>query len=138
MAFTEVEMAILSRCSYLELNKKCEGQSLHAFLTDKENKKALLDKLGSEYKGALNDLIEKTEGKDYTIVKAQDDAKGTGFAAFAVKDPGNSVTVACRGTEFNTAEDVVADFQLAYEMQSLQQEKMDAFVNSLERQGYDS
>ena len=138
MAFTEVEMAILSRCAYLELDKKCEGQSLHAFLTDKENKKELLNKLGGEYKSALNDLIEKTEGKDYTIVKAQDDANKTGFAAFAVKDPGNGVTVACRGTEFNTAEDIVADFQLAYEMQSLQQEKMDAFVNSLEKQGYDS
>ncbi len=53
-----------------------------------------------------------TEGSDYSIVLAEDEKYGTGFAAIAIKDPDNNVTVATRGTEgisldYDSSKDVV-------------------------------
>lgn len=99
MAFTDVEMAILSQCAYCQYPDSVHNESLHRFLT--HNKKYLNEKLGPGYSDALQALIDKVAGQPYTIVQTRDDNEGTGFAAFAVADPNNEVTVACRGTEFD-------------------------------------
>ena len=142
MAFTEVEMAILSQAAYLDLPDSAEQKSLYSFLNDEKNQKALMKSLGDEYSDAFDGLLNKVEGKDYTIVQTQNDKHGTGFAAFAVSDPNNEVTVACRGTEgfsldYDSKKDVIADVELAVSLQTGQQEKMKQFVENLEKQGYD-
>ena len=131
MAFTDVEMAILSQLAYKDIKK---GASLYSVLQKKES--YLNSKLGSEYKESISSLMTKVKNKDYTIVKAVNDKDDTGFAAFAIKDPNNEVTVACRGTEgfsmdYDSRKDVLADMQLAFSMQTNQQEKMKDFVEDL-------
>ena len=137
MAFTDVEMAILSQLAYYGSNpdkqtQPSKGDSLHSILTNKSIKKYLENQLGDSYSDALQGLIEKTEGKDYKIVRSADDNKGTGFAAIAIKDPENNVTVATRGTEgFDvfgsdaSRRDVAADLELAYSLSTSQQEEME-------------
>lgn len=149
MAFTDVEMAILSQLAYYGSNpdkqtQPSKGDSLHSILTNKSIKKYLENQLGDSYSDALQGLIEKTEGKDYKIVRSADDNKGTGFAAIAIKDPENNVTVATRGTEgFDvfgsdaSRRDVAADLELAYSLSTSQQEEMEKFMQNLEREGYD-
>ena len=142
MAFTDVEMAILSQCAYLKnFPDDVAQKSLHSFLT--ENKDKLSEELGKGYDNALDGLLKKTKDQPYKIVQSTDDADGTGFAAFAIADPNNEVTVACRGTEgFNplskdSRKDMLADVQLTYSLQTNQQKQMEAFVQRLEGKGYD-
>jgi len=142
MAFTDVEMAILSQCAYLKnFPDDVAQKSLHSFLI--ENKDKLSEKLGKGYDNAINGLLEKTKDQPYKIVQSNDDVDDTGFAAFAVADPNNEVTVACRGTEGfkiwnkNSRQDVYADIQLAYSLQTNQQKQMEVFVQQLEDKGYD-
>lgn len=142
MAFTDVEMAILSQCAYLKnFPDDVAQKSLHSFLI--ENKEKLSEKLGKGYDNALNGLLAKTKDQPYKIVQSTDDVDDTGFAAFAVADPNNEVTVACRGTEGfkiwnkNSRQDVYADIQLAYSLQTNQQKQMEIFVQRLENKGYD-
>lgn len=155
MAFTDVEMAILSQVAYcggdyankkssLNTRQPYRGESLHSYLTDPVTKAYLESQLGSEYSDALEKLISKVEGKDYIVVKAEDDKKDTGFAAIAIKDPDNNVTVAARGTEgFNVTgskdsrRDVLADIELGVLTSTSQQRKMELFMVSLEKDGYD-
>ncbi len=139
MAFTEIEMAILSQAAYLKLPDSAEPKSLYTFLND--SKKMLLEALGEGYKNALDALLKKVKGKGYNIVQTQNDKYGTGFAAFAVADPNNEVTVACRGTEgfsldYDSKKDVKSDVELAVSLQTGQQEQMKKFVERLEKQNY--
>lgn len=148
MAFTDVEMAIISQLSYCggAGNPKpppqpIEGASLHFYLTMPEYREYLDESLGPGYITAVNDLINKVADKDYVIAKAEDDNKGTGFAAIAIKDPENNVTIAARGTEgFNiigsdaSRRDVAADLGLAFTISTFQQEKMESFMRDLEKE----
>lgn len=140
MAFTDVEMAILSQCAYYKHPDGAEQQSLYEFL--KNNKKKLENSLGEEYTDSINQLMKKVKDKPYTIVKSMNDKHGSGFAAFAIKDPQNEVTVACRGTEgfsldYDSKKDVYADGQLAYTLQTNQQAKMQEFMEELQKDNYD-
>ena len=148
MAFTDVEMAILSQLAYYGSKdgqrQPVRGQTLHSVLTNEKIKKNLENSLGDGYADALKGLIEKVNGKDYKIVMAEDDNKGTGFAAIAIKDPENNVTVATRGTEgFDiinndaSRRDVAADLELAYSLSTSQQEKMEEFMQALEEENYE-
>ena len=135
MAFTEVEMAILSRASYMNLPDGAEEKSLYAFLN--ENKKSLLDDLGKGYEDAYADMLANLKKNDCTIIQSENDKHGTGFAAFAVVDGDNNVTVACRGTEgfsldYDSKKDVIADLELTASLQTCQQRRMEAFVRRLE------
>jgi len=141
MRFTDVEMAILSQCAYYGYPDSAEKQSLDVFLDN--NIDRLKADLGDNYSKAITTLIVKVKDKDYTIVQTMNDREGTGFAAFAIRDPSNNVTVACRGTEgfsfdYDSRKDVYADVQLAYTLQTSQQEKMKEFVHQLQKGGYDN
>ncbi len=151
MAFTDVEMAILSQLAYSGATKEVNnednpsttpktGDTLYDLIT--ENEEWLNSKLGDGYKDAIQDLKTKAQGSDYSIVLAEDDKNGTGFAAIAIKDPNNNVTVATRGTEgfsldYDSSKDVAADIELAYSLSTSQQEAMEKFMQSLENSGYE-
>lgn len=149
MAFTDAEMAVLSQLAYYgskpdKQRQPSKGDTLYSVLTDKSVKKYLENQLGDDYDVVLQGLIDKTEGKDYKIVKSVDDNKGTGFAAIAIKDPENNVTVATRGTEgFDvfgsdaSRRDVAADLELAFSISTSQQEEMEKFMRNLEKEGYE-
>lgn len=141
MAFTEVELAILSKASYFELPDSAEQKPLYDFLND--NKKSLTKQLGDGYASSIDSLLQKVEGQDYTIVQTRDDKDGTGFAAMAISDPGGGVTVACRGTEgfsldYDSRKDVIADIELVASLQTCQQKEMEKFVKNLEQSNYSS
>ena len=141
MAFTDVEMAILSQCAYYKFPDGTEGQLLYDFL--KKHYKSLKSKLGDNYNEALDGLLNKVRNKNYVIVQCMDDKDGSGFAAFAIQDPNQDVTVACRGTEgfsldYDSRKDVYADIQLAVTLQTCQQEKMAEFMAELQKGGYDN
>lgn len=98
MAFTEIEMAVLSQLAYCDVPYTPEtGKTLADFIGMESVKKYLWDKMGEDYYDTVLSLAQK--GKDYEIVAACNDRYGSGFAAFAVADSNNEVTVACRGTE---------------------------------------
>ena len=148
MAFTDIEMAILAQLSYCGSNdapaQSFEGQSLYDVLSRSEYRNYLDRKLGSGYKSAIEGLLNKVKGKDYVIVKTADDKKGSGFAAIAIKDPNNEVTVATRGTEGfdvfgseDSRRDVGSDLELGFAISTDQQREMKAFMRSLEEDGYD-
>ena len=141
MAFTTEELAILSQLSYVDIITTPESpKTLYDALH--ENFDWLKDELGDGYTAALEGLLEKVKGQDYTIVYSVNEKEGTGFSAFAVRDPSNEVTIACRGTEgFSLDEDsrrdVYADIQIGLQNETNQQQSMEAFMKYLERQGYD-
>lgn len=149
MAFTDAEMAILAQLAYYgskpdKQTQPSKGDTLHSILTDESVKAYLENKLGADYDVILQGLIDKTDGKDYKIVKSDDDSKGSGFAAIAIKDPENNVTVAARGTEdFDvfgsdaSRRDVVADLELAFSISTSQQKEMEKFMRNLEQENYD-
>ncbi len=148
MAFTDIEMAILSQLSYCGSkgapSQPFEGQSLYDLLSKTEYRQYLEKSLGDNYKSAIDGLINKVKGQDYVIVKTADDKKGTGFAALAIKDPSNEVTVATRGTEGfdvfgsdDSRRDVESDLELAFAISTDQQREMEAFMRALEEDGYD-
>ncbi len=144
MAFTDVEMAILSQLSYCGSNgdpnpppQPIEGASLHFYLQLPRYREYLEKYLGPGYTTAIDGLVSKVADKDYVIIKAEDDNKGTGFAAIAIKDPENNVTVATRGTEGFDIRDVAADLELAFSISTSQQEEMEKFMQSLEEEGYE-
>jgi len=137
VAFTDVEMAILSKCAYYSYPGENDSKSLYDYL-DKNNKN-LEDDLGDGYKNAIKALKEKVKDKPYTIVKSVDDKDGTGFAAFAIQDLNNEVTVVCRGTEgfsmdYDSRKDVYADLQLAITLESGQQKSMKQFMKELQQE----
>lgn len=151
MAFTDVEMAILSQLAYCGSTKEVSkserpstavqtGDTLYEVLL--ENQEWLRSKLGDAYNDAIQRLMTKAENSEYTVVLAEDDKYGTGFAAIAIKDPDNTVTVATRGTEgfscdYDSRKDVVADVELAYSVSTAQQKEMENFMQALENKGYD-
>lgn len=151
MAFTDVEMAILSQLAYCGADKEkkssppIKGENLYDFIS--RNEKYLSSKLGDNYADAIDGLLTKVKD-GYTIAHKEDDKYGTGFAAFAIKDPNNEITVACRGTEgfhlfdgsdddvaMSSLKDVLADAELALSISTAQHEAMEKFMQELA--GYD-
>ena len=138
MAFTDVEMAILSQCAYYKISNTSENVDLDDYL--KSHEQDLINDLGKEYKSSISNLINKVDGKDYSIVLQRNDRHGSGFAAMAISDPDNEVTVACRGTQgfsmdYDSKKDVDSDLQLAFLNETDQQAQMKDFVRTLERTG---
>ncbi len=140
MAFTDVEMAVLSKLVY-DTNTGNMEVELHDILEINENK--LRRELGSQYNEVIDGLMEKS--KEYKITLAENDKK-TGFAAMAVCGTDNDVTVVCRGTEgFNifgsedSRKDVFyGDYGLiAGTGETAQHKQMEIFLNNLEQKGYD-
>lgn len=144
MAFTDIDLAILSQASY-NVSRRYEGMSLYEVLTDSNMNDYLKENLGSGYTKHLSTLIERVKESSYTIVKVQDNTQN-GFAAFAVKDPNNNVTVACRGTELGKLKsdpstallDLGEDVKLALSRETAQQADMAKFMDDIQRGNYDS
>lgn len=144
MAFNDAEMAILAQLAYKDVSvPRGETVSLFEFL--KKNRNSLRNKLGENYYKSIDNLIAKAEKENYSIIKAQNDKNGTGFAAMAIYDPNeNAVTVACRGTEgFNllssddSRRDAATDLEIATQIETDQQKKLEQFMDSLDKDGYD-
>ena len=134
-------MAVLSQLAYSKGgNRPLQGESLYDVLVGQID--TLRDSLGSNYDSVIGGLLEKTESGGYEIVKSTDDKYGSGFAAIAIKDPSNEVTVACRGTEgFDLSDkdsltDMAADGELSYALSTSQQKKMQSFMHDLEKSGH--
>jgi len=144
MAFRDVEMAIFSQLAYMDL-EKFEGKSLYTVLTDSEVRSYLRESLGKDLSAQLFYFTSHIKDKDYTIAAAQNNTK-SGFAAFAIKDPDNNITVACRGTELGklSSETEVAltdlgqDVMLALSKETAQQADMVKFMNELQRGNHNS
>lgn len=141
MVFTDQELAVLSQLSYCDVPYDRGIQpSLASFLNDE--KEYLRSELGASYERVIYGLISKVEGQNYTIVKSVNDKYNTGFAAFAVKAPDNTVTVVCRGTEgfsmdYDSRKDVDTDLQIAFSPYDTdQQTAMEQFMRELDRGGY--
>lgn len=136
MGFTDVEMAILSQASYCDGPSRWDTpMSLYDFLnTDAVTSE--LKSLGDGYADAIESLKNKVEGKDYYVVDSINDRHGSGFAAFAVSDPDNCVTVACRGTEgfsmdYDSRKDVMTDASLLLSLRTDQHKVLEQFMNEL-------
>lgn len=98
MAFTDMEMAVLSQLAYYDVPFTPEaGKTLADFISMGSVTNYLFEKMGEGYYDTIISLART--GKEYTIVAASNDRYGSGFAAFAIADSNNEVTVACRGTE---------------------------------------
>jgi len=83
----------------------------------------------------VDSFLEKAH--QYTVVKSYEDPAVTGFAAIAIEGPEKgTVTVAARGTQFDTIQDVAADIQLGVEHETMQQRAMNHFMEDLK--SYDS
>lgn len=139
MPFTEVEYAILSQCAYYDVPDGAEEKTLYDFLDNNRNK--LRENLGEGYHSAIDSLISKVKDEHYNIVMSTNDKDDTGFAALAIRDPENNITVACRGTEgfsmdYDSRKDVYADIQLAVTLQSNQQKKLEMFMEQLQNGNY--
>ena len=125
MAFTDKELAVLAQLAYKEVDFRNSYEiSLNLHITD--NVSYLREKLGQSYYDTIEDLIAKTN--DCTIVKAVNDKDDTGFAAFAVKDSNNEITIACRGTE-DLKKDGVTDLQIGLAKETNQHQKMEVLEN---------
>ena len=144
MAFRDVEMAIFSQLAYMDL-ERFEGKSLHTVLTDSEVRNYLRKSLGSDLSAQLFYFTSHIKDKDYTIAAAQNNTK-SGFAAFAIKDPDNNITVACRGTELGKLSsetdvaltDLGQDVMLALSKETAQQADMVKFMNELQKGNHNS
>lgn len=146
MAFTDLEMAVLSQLVYS--NKVISGDQkvcLQDILNNPSIMKKLKKDLDDQYNDVITGLVKKS--KDYTIVLSQNDEK-TGFAAMAIAGPDNDVTVVSRGTEgFNiidseeSRKDVLhGDYGLISGTGETKQHKqMEKFLDKLNSKGnYDS
>lgn len=131
MAFTDVEMSILAQLAYQDIPV---DMSLYDVL--EQNKNWLKSELGGSFDTHLENLIAKVDSKNYRVVATENSAP-SGFAAYAFKTPDNDVVVAARGTQFSELNDVIADAELAMSVEAQQHRDMEAFVNDLEKYGYD-
>ncbi len=135
MAFSDVEMSILAQLAYKDIDVDGKGKKLSKVLTD--HKEWLQEELGPSYEKYIDNLINKVDGSDYRIVDSEHD-KASGFAAYAISTPHNEVVVACRGTQMDQANDILTDVGLGITPGETQQHRdMEAFVNRLEKKGYD-
>lgn len=143
MSFTEQEMAVLAQLAYCEVNVSVrESVKLYDFII--ENNDAI-EKLKPEFEAVVEGLLNKVQNRDYTIVLAENDKYDSGFAALAIKDPDNMVTVACRGSEDLTKimvsedsqRDLNTDIQIGVKTETNQQQKLERFMKHLERAEYD-
>lgn len=138
MAFTDEELAVLADLAYKSIMLKEEKggrqrRSLYDVLCGHEAE--LRAKLGPGFKDTIDGLMEKTKNQKYEIIKSECNEKGSGFQAFAVADPDNNVTVACRGTE--CVKDALTDLELGLLVEADQHLDMEKFVHELEHYGYD-
>lgn len=149
MAFTPEEQAVLCQLSYVNIeidpnDPKTLEEVLNDALTDPNID--LNKKLGNNYDDVLAGLMEKVAGQDYYVVKAVNDDKDSGFVALAIEDPNKDVTVVCRGSEDlsqvgknpNSTKDLDTDLQIGVRQETDQQQELEKFIDSLEKQGYDS
>lgn len=135
MAFSDVEMSILAQLAYKDIDVDGKGKKLSKVLTD--HKDWLQEELGPSYEKYIDNLINKVDGSDYRIVDSEHD-KASGFAAYAISTPHNEVVVACRGTQMDQTNDILTDVGLGITPGETQQHRdMEAFVNRLEKKGYD-
>lgn len=140
--FTEAELAVLAQLSYYDVPyPDVAKESLGTFLEDKRGD--LESSLGPGYQDTIQGLIDKCSNGDYKIVKSVNEKHGSGFAAIAIQDPDNNVTVACRGTEgFNvigsddSRRDVYTDAQIGTRLETNQQQSMERFMDELQDDGY--
>ena len=144
MGFTAEEQAILCELSYIDIESdSSKPKTLRDVLTEYEE--TLREELGEGYDEILDGLMEKVEGEDYKIVATVDDDANTGFVALAIEQPGNEVTVVCRGSEDlsqvlsnkDSQKDLDTDLQIGTQIETDQQQKMEEFVDYLEARGYD-
>lgn len=133
-------MAVLSQMAYYEINTSPnDPRSLFEIIEEIENNPQFRESLGKDLCKVLDALKEKVKDKDYFVIYAVDDKEDTGFAAFAVKDPDNEVTIACRGTEGNFnpfnedfRKDGYTDLQIGIFEETNQQQKLEEFIEYLE------
>lgn len=144
MAFTAEEQAILTQLAYRDIRVPDEApERLYDILI--QNKSYLEKKLGENYAPALESLLEKTRTQDYTVIHSVDDDHDTGFVAFAIKHPNNEVTVTVRGSEDlsqvmtnpDSQKDLDTDIQIGTKKETDQQQRMEEFMEHLEKTGYD-
>ena len=140
MKFSQTEMAILAQLAYKDVPY---NDNIKTYLSTvlESNKDYLYNRLGSSYHSIIDGLIDKVYEKDYTIVKSVNDKYGTGFSAFAIKDPDNIVTVVCRGTEgfdldYDSKKDVWTDIQIGISVETNQQQVIEKFMRELEDEDY--
>ena len=142
MAFTDAELAVLAQLSYDDDIVRAGTMELSLAELLEKHEAQLRSDLGEEYNQVIDGLLEKTRSGDYTVVKGVNEKHGNGFAAFAIQDSDNHVTVACRGTEgfsmdYDSIRDVYADIQLGITVRSDQQRSMEQFMRELNQNGYD-
>ena len=129
MAFTDTEMAVLAQLAYRDIDAPDEAHvSLYSVLNS--NQKSLKAKMGEGFTETIDGLLAKTRNANYTVVRAKNDPYLTGFAAFAVSDPDNHVTVACRGTE--GFRDALSDAEIGLVELTDQQWAMNQFLDDLQ------
>ena len=138
--FTDVEMMLLSKMSYGDFCSQhfnSDGSAkrevnLAEALKDNDIVDTLYDKFD---KSVVDSFLAKAD--QYTIVKSYEDPSKTGFAAIALEGPEKgTVTVAARGTQMDSASDLITDLQLGLENETMQQRAMNTFMEDLK--SYDS
>ena len=139
MAFTDVEMAILSCSAYYTLKNTDKATRLYDFIN--RIKDSLSDYLGKEYEEVLPLFLEKIKNDGSRVVAQRNDKVGTGFSAYAIADSDNNLTFVVRGTEDITwsescKKDIIADLQLAYRYCTDQQGAMRDFVSFFDKDCY--
>lgn len=139
MAFTDVELAVLSYFSFYYFASSDVELDFYDYI--QKHEKSLKINLGDEYHDAISSLVKKVSAGGYKLVLRENDKDNTGFAAFAIEDPDYNVTIVCRGTEGmpntkNGKKDLKADLQLAYMNCTDQQAVMLDFVNKIVKKGY--
>lgn len=138
--FTDVEMMLLSKLSYGDFCSQhfnSDGSAKREVnLADALKSNDIVDTLYDTFdKSVVDGLMAKAD--QYTIVKSYEDPSKTGFAAIALEGPEKgTVTVAARGTQMDSASDILADIQLGLENETMQQRAMNTFMEDFK--SYDS
>lgn len=141
MAFTDVELGILSYFSFYSFSDSDKPIDFGEYIKKHENSLKL--NLGDDYSNSVEQFVTKVSGSGYTLVARKNDNSDTGFAAFAIVDSEDNITVVCRGTEGfinteNGKRDIKSDFQLAYQYQTDQHRMMLGFMQKIKKQRYKS
>lgn len=138
--FTDVEMMLLSKMSYGDFCSQhfnADGSAKREVnLGDALKNNDIVDTLYDKFdKSVVDSFLAKAD--QYTIVKSYEDPSKTGFAAIALEGPEKgTVTVAARGTQMDSASDIIADIQLGLEHETMQQRAMNTFMEDFK--SYDS
>ena len=138
--FTDVEMMLLSKLSYGNFCSQyfnSDGSARREVnLGDVLKDNEIVNTLYKTFDDSVVDSF-LAKADQYTIVKSYEDPSHTGFAAIALEGPEKgTVTVAARGTQMDSASDIITDIQLASERETMQQRVMNSFMEDLK--SYDS